>query len=76
MVDRSHAAVGVVAEIHEIYKQFGACAIHCLTHKMDHKKMLDESASAVYACPMNPEVTSDKPGKCSKCGMALVKKEK
>jgi multidrug efflux pump subunit AcrA (membrane-fusion protein) len=29
---------------------------------------------AVYTCPMHPEVTSDKPGKCSKCGMDLVKK--
>lgn len=27
----------------------------------------------VYACPMHPEVTSDKPGqKCDKCGMNLV----
>jgi hypothetical protein len=29
-----------------------------------------------YACPMHPEVTSDKPGKCSKCGMSLQKTEK
>ena len=39
---------------------------------------LDVAASkatgAVYACPMHPEVTSSKPGECSKCGMALVKK--
>ena len=24
-----------------------------------------------YACPMHPEVTSSRPGKCSKCGMTL-----
>ena len=24
-----------------------------------------------YICPMHPQETSDKPGKCSKCGMAL-----
>ncbi|TAL77611.1 MAG: hypothetical protein EPN88_02520 [Bacteroidetes bacterium] len=28
-----------------------------------------------YTCSMHPEVHSDKPGKCPKCGMNLVKKE-
>nr|WP_228427969.1 multicopper oxidase domain-containing protein [Chryseobacterium oncorhynchi] len=28
-----------------------------------------------YTCPMHPEVTSDKPGRCPKCGMDLVEKE-
>jgi manganese oxidase len=27
----------------------------------------------IYTCPMHPEVRSDKPGKCPKCGMALVR---
>ncbi|MDQ3072734.1 MAG: vitamin K epoxide reductase, partial [Bacteroidota bacterium] len=27
-----------------------------------------------YTCPMHPEVISDKPGKCPKCGMDLVLK--
>ena len=31
-------------------------------------------STTVYSCPMHPEVTSDKPGTCPKCGMALVKK--
>ena len=30
--------------------------------------------AAVYSCPMHPEVKSDKPGKCPKCGMTLVTK--
>lgn len=29
----------------------------------------------IYTCPMHPEVQSDKPGKCPKCGMELVKKK-
>ena len=43
------------------------------TAKKEVEKMQTE-----YTCPMHPEVKSDKPGKCPKCGMALVevKKEK
>ena len=33
------------------------------------------SIAKPYSCPMHPEVTSSKPGKCPKCGMALVKKK-
>lgn len=29
-------------------------------------------AAALYRCPMHPAVTSEKPGKCTICGMALV----
>ena len=45
--------------------------------KMDKCSMMSKDAktTAMYACPMHPEVTSDKPGKCSKCGMDLVKKK-
>ena len=27
---------------------------------------------SVYTCPMHPEVTSDQPGRCPKCGMKLL----
>lgn len=42
----------------------------------DPEKYLQQQAQAkdVYTCPMHPEVKSDKPGKCSKCGMNLEKK--
>lgn len=33
------------------------------------------TAKVMYTCTMHPEVISDKPGKCPKCGMDLVKKE-
>lgn len=30
------------------------------------------AAATIYTCTMHPEVTSDKPGRCPKCGMKLV----
>lgn len=32
-------------------------------------------AAAVYSCPMHPDVVSDRPGQCPRCGMALVKRD-
>ena len=34
-----------------------------------------QAVKTIYTCEMHPEVVSDKPGKCPKCGMELVKKE-
>jgi len=34
-----------------------------------------EEKQEKYKCPMHPEVTSDKPGSCPKCGMDLVLEE-
>lgn len=33
-----------------------------------------KTVKVLYTCKMHPEVISDKPGKCPKCGMTLVKK--
>ncbi len=42
-------------------------------HKSDvHQQPVDESA--VYTCPMHPEVEQQGPGACPKCGMALEPK--
>jgi hypothetical protein len=35
----------------------------------------DTTAKYIYTCTMHPEVMKDKPGKCPKCGMTLVKKK-
>ena len=36
----------------------------------------ENNKSKEYTCPMHPEIISDKPGKCSKCGMDLVPMDK
>lgn len=38
------------------------------------KSKMDTATKIIYTCPMHPEVISDKPGKCPKCGMTLVAK--
>lgn len=46
-------------------------------HDMDSTKVKQQQAVAadVYVCPMHKDVMSDKPGKCPKCKMNLVKME-
>ncbi|MFA5991769.1 MAG: heavy metal-binding domain-containing protein [Candidatus Doudnabacteria bacterium] len=34
----------------------------------------NNSKETTYTCPMHPEVVSNEPGKCPKCGMELVVK--
>lgn len=41
--------------------------------QMHHESDKNHARMATYTCPMHPEVKSDKPGKCPKCGMELVK---
>ena len=40
------------------------------------KSKTDTATKTIYTCPMHPEVISDKPGKCPKCGMTLVDQKK
>ncbi|RYY45454.1 MAG: copper oxidase [Chitinophagaceae bacterium] len=41
---------------------------------MDNADTSNTVTKVMYTCPMHPEVQSDKPGKCPKCGMTLIKK--
>lgn len=50
---------------------FGACSTK--TAKTAESTN-SQTAKEQYTCPMHPEVIQDKPGKCPKCGMDLVKK--
>jgi len=38
-------------------------------------KAAKASAQTVYVCPMHGRITSNRPGKCPKCGMQLVAKK-
>jgi monomeric isocitrate dehydrogenase len=59
-----------------------------MSGKMDHCSMMNKNMKGskemkskahnmamAYTCPMHPEVKSDKPGKCPKCGMDMVEKK-
>ena len=53
----------------------------CNMMMKDAKSSTDKKADKMdmaktYTCTMHPEVMSDKPGKCPKCGMGLVEKQK
>ena len=44
---------------------------------MGQNKSVSDSTkqdTTIYTCSMHPEINSDKPGKCPKCGMELIKK--
>ncbi len=52
------------------------CAMMMKGSKSGTKMESDKKDVAMtYTCPMHPEVTSDKAGKCPKCGMDLMEKK-
>ncbi|MEO7582164.1 MAG: DUF6799 domain-containing protein [Ferruginibacter sp.] len=57
----------------EMSGKMGKCSM--MNKSMKSSKMKkNKNMATVYTCPMHPEVTSNKAGKCPKCGMDLVKK--
>lgn len=45
------------------------------SHQDHNHGSATEAQSALYVCPMHPQITSDKPGSCPICGMDLEKQE-
>ena len=45
------------------------------TTKQTTTKTTTKPVAKKYTCPEHPEVVMNKPGKCPKCGMALVEKK-
>ena len=57
----------------EMSGKMGKCSM--MSNGMKSSTTKNKDMAAVYTCTMHPEITSNKPGKCSKCGMDLVKKD-
>jgi hypothetical protein len=62
-----------IAILFAVAPAFAAHSINPVSDTTKTKKV--KSAKVQYTCTMHPEVLSDKPGKCPKCGMTLVKKD-
>jgi hypothetical protein len=45
------------------------------TSKKDAKATEAAKPKGKYYCTMHPDITSDKPGTCSKCGMDLAERD-
>jgi hypothetical protein len=54
---------------------FIACQQNKDSHQHGDASIANDSTNAHYICPMHPDVVSNEPGKCSKCGMDLEKRD-
>jgi len=67
------AALMAIAILFSVASVFAAHSTRVPSDTTKTKKV--KPARVQYTCTMHPEVLSDKPGKCPKCGMTLVKKD-
>ena len=63
------ATITLTGETAEAVKAIQDHAAKCAKHEC-----CPSAPKAKFVCPMHPEVTSDKAGKCTKCGMNLESK--
>src|SRR5438876_10586656 len=52
--------------------QIGAIDLNRPLHEHDYEQEQEYGKKQKYTCPMHPEVVTDHPGNCPKCGMKLV----
>src|SRR5947199_7757172 len=52
--------------------QIGAIDLNRPLHEHDYEQEQEYGKTQKYTCPMHPEVITDHPGNCPKCGMKLV----
>ncbi|MEO5943877.1 MAG: multicopper oxidase domain-containing protein [Ferruginibacter sp.] len=58
-----------------LFLAFYPCTITARAQKMEGMNVQTKSKKPSYTCPMHPDVHSDKPGACPKCGMNLVEEK-
>ncbi|HEV2754999.1 MAG TPA: multicopper oxidase family protein [Actinomycetota bacterium] len=71
---RVNADMVAERERSEPYVERGPDKTLALVAEMDFDEP-EAGAAVVYVCPMHPEVVSDEPGSCPKCGMKLMPSE-
>ncbi|WP_415405979.1 heavy metal translocating P-type ATPase [Sulfurovum sp. CS9] len=52
-------------------KHSAQCTIGCDHHTASYTHPVDDKTTAIYTCPMHPEIQQKGPGTCPICGMAL-----
>jgi FtsP/CotA-like multicopper oxidase with cupredoxin domain len=73
--ERLRRAPELVAERQQLERWLAAPPdkVLALVAQLDDPAAMPAGVGPVtYACPMHPEVTSDEPGRCPKCGMKLL----